>query len=115
MVKDPAKPFFSNIAVSDVFVPVAVRPERRFGIVGVDHLDIVDAQLAVNFGDGFLEPGRSRGRVRKLFGYGTLQRGQGRCRLFFCLYDELQQVASVFNAQQAMSVDEQCGGCVHSD
>lgn len=60
MVQYPAKPFLSNITGSYVFVPVDVRPERSFGIVGVNHFDIVDAQLAVNCGDGFLKAGRGR-------------------------------------------------------
>jgi hypothetical protein len=48
MVQYPAKPFLSNITGSYVFVSVDVRPERSFGIVGVDHLHIVDAEHAVD-------------------------------------------------------------------
>ena len=60
MVQDPAKPFFSNITVSDLFVPVDVRPERRFGIVGVDHFDILDAEHTVNFSHRLPDAGRRR-------------------------------------------------------
>jgi hypothetical protein len=45
MVQYPAKPFLSNITGSYVLVPVDVRPERSFEIVGVDHFDVVDARL----------------------------------------------------------------------
>ena len=57
MVQDPAKPFFSNIAVSDVFMPVDVRPELRFGVVGVDHFYVVDAEDSIDFSDGLLDAG----------------------------------------------------------
>ncbi len=45
MIEEPAKPFLSNIAVSDMFVPVDVGPKWSFGIVGVDHLDVIDAEM----------------------------------------------------------------------
>src|SRR5882762_2394176 len=53
MIEEPAKPFFSNIAMSDVFVPVDMRPEWSFGIVGLDHPDVIDAENAVEIGDSF--------------------------------------------------------------
>ena len=55
MIEEPAKPFFSNIAMSDVFVPVDMRPEWGFGIVGVDHPNVIDAENTVQIGDGFLD------------------------------------------------------------
>ena len=60
MVQDPAKPFFSNITVSDLFVPVDMRSERRFGIVGVDHFDILDPEHAVDFSHRLPDTGRRR-------------------------------------------------------
>ena len=60
MIEEPAKPFFSNIAVSDVFVPVDMRPEWSFGIVGVNHLDVIDAENPVDIGDSFLNADRKR-------------------------------------------------------
>src|SRR5690242_6699454 len=55
MVEEPPKPFSSNIAVSDVLVPVDMGPERRLGVVGMDHLDVVQAENAVEFGDRLLQ------------------------------------------------------------
>src|SRR5450432_1609212 len=57
MIEDAAKPFFSNIAVSDVFVPVDVRSELRFVIVGVDHFYVVDTEDSIDFSDGLLDAG----------------------------------------------------------
>ena len=55
MIEEPAKPFLSNIAVSDVFMPVDVGSEWSFGIVGVDHENVIDVENAVNIRDGFLD------------------------------------------------------------
>ena len=60
VIEEPAKPFLSNIAVSDMFVPVRVGPKWSFGIVGVDHLDVIDAENAVKVGDCFLDSRRGR-------------------------------------------------------
>ena len=60
MTEDAAKPFLSNMAVSDVFMPVDMRVERRLGIVGMDHWNVVDPQDAIDFGYRFFETGRCR-------------------------------------------------------
>ena len=55
MVEEPPKPFSSNIAVSDVLVPVDMGTERSLGIVGVNHFHVVEAQDAIQFGDCFIQ------------------------------------------------------------
>ena len=59
MVEDAPKPVLSDMAVSDMFVPVDVRSERAFRIVGVDHAHIFEAQRAIDFRNGLLQPRRA--------------------------------------------------------
>ena len=60
MVEDAAKPFHSNITASDVFVPVDMRIQLGFGVVGVDDLDVVEAQNLVDLRHRLLDGGRCR-------------------------------------------------------
>src|SRR5260370_19560483 len=59
MVEEPPKPVSSNIAVSDVLVPVDVGAERSLGVVGVDNFDVREAEHTVELCDGFLKAGSS--------------------------------------------------------
>ncbi len=41
---------FSDLAFADVFVPIQMRTQRSFGIVGVEDLDLVEPEYAVGCG-----------------------------------------------------------------
>src|SRR5580698_320336 len=58
MIQNAAKPGFSNVAAPDMFVPVQMRSERAFGIVGVDYANIFDAQRAIYLGHRLLQARR---------------------------------------------------------
>lgn len=60
--EDSTKPFLSNISFTDVLMTVEVRSERPFGIVGVHHGDVIEAEHAVEQLDRFGQSGR-RGDV----------------------------------------------------
>jgi hypothetical protein len=55
MRQDAAEAGRPDVPFTDVGVPVHVRSQRRFGIVGVDDLHIRNPQNAVGFGHGLLQ------------------------------------------------------------
>ncbi len=57
MVEEAPKSFYANIAASDMFVPVDMRIELGLGIIGVNDVDVVEAQELVDLRDGLLESG----------------------------------------------------------
>ena len=47
----------ANVAFADIGVPVHMRSERHFRIVGVNQLDVLQAQDASDFGDRLVQTG----------------------------------------------------------
>ncbi len=57
MGENAAKPVKTNITFADVLMPVHVRAQRRFGIVGVNHVNVFEVQQSARLIHGLAQSG----------------------------------------------------------
>src|SRR5579863_862665 len=56
MRENAAEALHTDVTFSDICMPVDMRPQRRFGIVSVNHSYVFQTQNALGLSHGFLQP-----------------------------------------------------------